>query len=582
MANYTSSLGLELITPGSQAGLWGNTTNNSLNLLDQAITGVTPYSGFAGVTGATWVPTDYNGAQDEARAAVFNFTGTATGPNTVEIPNKQKTYFVRNGTGQDIVFKTAIGTTPCTVGAGYNLPIFCDGNNNVFLAILAPGAGTLTVTGGGTGVTNFAAGGFVKSSGGANALTASPTVNASSEISGTLPVVNGGTGKSSVTAGVLLQGTGTAALTEFVGSVNGYVPTWNAATNSWVAQAPSTAGVATITAGGGILVNGGSGPASGPVTISNSGVTSATAGSGILLSGSTGGITITNNGVLSVGAGSGISVSGTGGALTVSNSGVLTVNGSSGNVSVTPASIGALSTTGTAANSNQLGGVAASSYLTSASGTAYDSARLGGVAASSYATTSSLSSYMPKSGGTFTGLVNVSYGGTTSSLSNNSVQLGYPGVGMYAPSASGIGFFTGYAGLTLNFGNLTYSQSYAGKVGGGAWADTSDVRLKENIVPLTGALQKIMSLNPVSYEWKYDRSNVSNVGFVAQEVEPIFPLAVTDVDPTEEQKPFIPDGEKVKSVGWQNDMTAYLVGAIKELKAELDLAKARIAELESK
>lgn len=577
MANYTSSLGLELITPGSQAGLWGNTTNNSLNLLDQAITGVTPYSGFAGVTGATWVPTDYNGAQDEARAAVFNFTGTATGPNTVEIPNKQKTYFIRNGTGQDIVFKTAIGTTPCTVGAGYNLPIFCDGNNNVFLAILAPGAGTLTVTGGGTGVTNFASGGFVKSSGGANALTASPTVNASSEISGTLPVVNGGTGKSSVTAGVLLQGTGTAALTEFVGSVNGYVPTWNAATNSWVAQAPSTAGVATITAGGGILVNGGSGPASGPVTISNSGVTSATAGSGILLSGSTGGITITNNGVLSVGAGAGINVSGTGGALTVSNSGVLTVNGSSGNVSVTPASIGALSTTGTAANSNQLGGVAASSYLTSASGTAYDSARLGGVAASNYVQTSSLSGYATLSGTqTFTGAKTFTGGITSSTYTLGS------GMYLFRANASLMNFYVGdQANLALTPSQL-YTYGAALKPGGGTWTDSSDERLKENIVPLTGALNKITSLNPVSYEWKYDRANVSNVGFIAQEVAPIFPLAITETEPTEQEKPFIDSGTKVKNIGWQNDMTAYLVGAIKELKAELDLAKARIAELESK
>ena len=599
MANYTSSLGLELITPGSQAGLWGNTTNNSLNLLDQAITGVTPYSGFTGVTGATWVPTDYNGAQDEARAAVFNFTGTATGPNTVEIPNKQKTYFVRNGTGQDIVFKTAIGTTPCTVGAGYNLPIFCDGNNNVFLAILAPGAGTLTVTGGGTGATNFAAGGFIKSSGGTNALTASPTVNASSEISGTLPVVNGGTGKSSVTAGVLLQGNGTATLTEFVGGVNGYIPTWNAATNAWVAQAPAIAGVSTITAGGGILVNGGSGPASGPVTISNSGVTSATAGSGILLSGSTGGITITNNGVLSVGAGSGINVSGTGGALTVSNSGVLTVNGSSGNVSVTPASIGALSTTGTAANSNQLGGVAASSYLTSTSGTAYDSARLGGTLASSYLTTSGTAYDSARLGGTAasayaryaaagtwsaaqtinnigTGVQGwiVSGSGLVSGLSNSSVQIGYNGQGVGSSSLGSMSVFVSGGGAwNLSGGNVEWTGSGdAFKNGGGSWAVRSDVRLKTNVAPLTGCLDKITRLNPVSYAWKYQTTELT-IGFIAQEVEAVMPTAVNTVPPTDEQAPFI-DDDKVKTIGWKNDMMAYLVGAIKELKAEIDALKA--------
>ena len=175
MSTYTESLGLELITPGSQAGLWGNTTNNTFNLIDQAITGVTPIS-FAAASGTTYTLTDYNGAEDEARSAVLNVTGTASGTNTIIIPNKQKTYFVRNSTGKDIIIQTALGTTPCTVGAGYNLPVFCDGNNEVFLAIVAPGAGTLTVTGGGTGVTTFGSGGFVKSPGSSNPLTVASAV----------------------------------------------------------------------------------------------------------------------------------------------------------------------------------------------------------------------------------------------------------------------------------------------------------------------------------------------------------------------------------------------------------------------
>ena len=243
MSTYTPSLGLELITPGSQAGLWGNTTNNSLNLIDQAITGVTPVS-FAAASGTTYTLTDYNGAQDEARAAVLNVTGTAIGANTIVIPNKQKTYYVRNATGQDIIVKTLVGTTPCTVGSGYNLPVFCDGNNNVFLAILAPGAGTLTVTGGGTGVTTFGTGGFVKSSGGANALTASATVSLTSEVSGTLPVSSGGTGQTSLSPGGLLFGNGTGAVGSFVGGASGQVATWNG--SAWVAAAPTASGVTSV------------------------------------------------------------------------------------------------------------------------------------------------------------------------------------------------------------------------------------------------------------------------------------------------------------------------------------------------
>ena len=120
--------------------------------------------------------------------------------------------------------------------------------------------------------------------------------------------------------------------------------------------------------------------------------------------------------------------------------------------------------------------------------------------------------------------------------------------------------------MYMNTGN-------AFKPGGGSWVDSSDERLKENIKPLTGSLDKIASLNPVSYEWKYDRLDVTNVGFIAQEVEPIFPYAISETEPTEEQAPFLEEGEKVKNIGWQNDIFAHLVGAIKELKSEVDALK---------
>lgn len=240
MATYTSSLGLELITPGSQPGLWGNTTNNTFTLVDQAVTGVTPIS-FASASGSTYTLTDFNGALDEARSAVLNITGTAIGSNNVVIPNKQKTYLVRNNTGQNVVFKTATPTATYTVEAGNSILIFCDGNNNVFTGIQSPNTGTLSVSGGGTGATTFGAGGFVKSSGGTNALTSSATVNAATELSNAVPVANGGTGVSTLASGSLVVGNGTGNVGTLSGTVNGQVATWNGST--WVATTPSSAGV---------------------------------------------------------------------------------------------------------------------------------------------------------------------------------------------------------------------------------------------------------------------------------------------------------------------------------------------------
>jgi len=124
-----------------------------------------------------------------------------------------------------------------------------------------------------------------------------------------------------------------------------------------------------------------------------------------------------------------------------------------------------------------------------------------------------------------------------------------------------------------------YGDGTAKKPGGGSWTATSDGRLKSNVTPLTNSLAKITALNPVSYTWNID-STEPTVGFVAQEVQTVLPNAVTSHNPTEEESKFIDD--KTLSIGWQNDMTAYLVGAIKELKAVIDVQATEILALKEK
>lgn len=286
MSDYTSSLGLEKITPGSQAGLWGNTTNNTYDLIDQAVTGVTPVS-FASASGSTYTLTDYNGALDEARSAVINITGTAVGANIIVIPNKQKMYLVRNNTGQDVVFQTPVPTATYTVGSGYSILIFCDGNNNVFTGIAAPSVGTLLVSQGGTGATTFLGGGFVKSPGGTGSLTASQYVNAASELTGIASVVNGGTGKDTLTSGGLLIGNGTSPVATLVGTTNGYIATWSSGAGSWIAAAPPAAGVSSVTAVSPLASSGGATPQisiSGQVNVAHGGTGVSTFAAGFVKS----------------------------------------------------------------------------------------------------------------------------------------------------------------------------------------------------------------------------------------------------------------------------------------------------------
>lgn len=97
----------------------------------------------------------------------------------------------------------------------------------------------------------------------------------------------------------------------------------------------------------------------------------------------------------------------------------------------------------------------------------------------------------------------------------------------------------------------------------------SDKRLKKNIVTLDDALDKILGLRPVEFDWRDEAPNTGHsVGFIAQEVEEVLPDAVDEWVTTQGK-----DGEKFKSVG-QGEFIPYLVGAIQKLEQ-------RVAELEA-
>ena len=69
--------------------------------------------------------------------------------------------------------------------------------------------------------------------------------------------------------------------------------------------------------------------------------------------------------------------------------------------------------------------------------------------------------------------------------------------------------------------NLNGSGTYSG-----SWTALSDRRLKENIVNLSGTLEKTLSLRPVTYDWKdaeKAKINGRQIGLIAQEVEELFP-----------------------------------------------------------
>jgi len=104
----------------------------------------------------------------------------------------------------------------------------------------------------------------------------------------------------------------------------------------------------------------------------------------------------------------------------------------------------------------------------------------------------------------------------------------------------------------------------------GAWAYSSDIRLKKNIHPLTKSLECILKLSPVRYDWKTDpdSKNGTQIGFIAQELEKYLPeLVDTDID-------------GMKSITYST-LTSVLTGAIQEQQRQIEDLNARITSLEN-
>ena len=108
-----------------------------------------------------------------------------------------------------------------------------------------------------------------------------------------------------------------------------------------------------------------------------------------------------------------------------------------------------------------------------------------------------------------------------------------------------------------------------------AYTTTSDYRLKENIVPMAGALNKILQLKPVTYTWKQDGSN--GQGFIAHELQEIVSdCVVGEKDAVDEEGN--PSYQSIDT----SFLVATLTAAIQEMKAIIDEQSARITALENK
>ena len=159
--------------------------------------------------------------------------------------------------------------------------------------------------------------------------------------------------------------------------------------------------------------------------------------------------------------------------------------------------------------------------------------------------------------------------GTTNALISG--QGSYVGIknnstGRYAlnidtPNQSGTYYLVNFGAAGTTTGSITSNGSTT------AYLTTSDYRLKENVQPMTGALAKVLALNPVTYSWK--NTGLLGQGFIAHELQAIIPDAVMG------NKDAVDENGNPKYQGVDTSfVVATLTAAIKELAD-------RIAALES-
>ena len=94
-SSYTTNAGLELVTTGEKAGLWGTITNTNLQILEQTATGYLSVD----MAGADVTLTLTDGATSNGKNIYLNLTGTLSANRTLTMPaTAERVWIVKDAT----------------------------------------------------------------------------------------------------------------------------------------------------------------------------------------------------------------------------------------------------------------------------------------------------------------------------------------------------------------------------------------------------------------------------------------------------------------------------------------------------
>jgi len=367
----------------------------------------------------------------------------------------------------------------------------------------------------------------------------------------------------------------------------------------------------TVTAGTG-MSGGGAVSLGGTVTLTNAGVTSITTNTGLSTNVSaTGAVTITNtitnNNQLTNGAGY------------VTSSGVTSVTGTAPVVS----SGGATPAISMAAASSGVNGYMTGTYATKLDGIATGATNVTNnnqiTNGSGYITAGSTDTLTNKSGNISQWTNNSGYQTTSGTVAKveNTVSTGSDADILYSNMGAndqfrirtGGGSNAGYAALdTADDGTEPiYVRQYTGvfttlartaalldgsgntTFPGDVTAYSSDERLKENVQNIPNALDKVLSLNGVTFDWKQEAFDAGfnplikegDAGVLAQQVQSVLPQAVRYAPFDRNHEGESISGKDYLTVQYEK-LAPLFIEAIKEQQAQIELLKAELAELKNK
>jgi hypothetical protein len=150
-------------------------------------------------------------------------------------------------------------------------------------------------------------------------------------------------------------------------------------------------------------------------------------------------------------------------------------------------------------------------------------------------------------------------------------SIGYGRLNFIKSTASGTGG-TVAAGFYYN-GTIVGSISNTSTAT--SYVTSSDYRLKENVEPMTGALEKVAALKPCTYTWKSDGSD--GQGFIAHELQEVVPDCVTGTKDAVDK-----DGKPQYQGVDTSFLIATLTAALQEQQALIQDLTTRLTTLEGK